>query len=117
MIFGFGDTESKEAVKIIHECLDAIAATPDNPKSALVAVEKKYDDAGKRYEKMDNPPQRYTYFFSTFVPIYEGCYYIDFTMHHINRQHPFTPDGWALLATRWMVSVSPDEDPIIYREA
>jgi len=117
VILGFGCTEHEEAKKIIHKCLASIATMPDEPVKAVKAVRKEYDGASKLYKEMDNPPQRYTYFFFTLVPIYEGSYHVEFTMHHINRRHPFSPDGWALLITHWMISVSPDEDPIIYKEA
>jgi hypothetical protein len=119
MIFGFGTTESESARRIIGECEMAIVAAPDNIDEAIAGVRRGYSKAGDRYKVMDreNAPERYTYFFYNFVPIYKGRYLVEFTMHHINRRHPFSPDGWALMVTHWMLSVNADGIARVYAEA
>jgi len=51
---------------------------------------KPWNDKAKEYDAMprESAPERYTK-----VWIYGGAFHF----HHINRRHPFSPDGWALL--------------------
>jgi len=87
IILGFGSTEREEQQKV---------------KEALVAgwregipardVLDRWNTQADRYDKMPRgqAPSRYTriYFFE-----HEGT----LRFHHVNRDHAFSPDGWALL--------------------
>mgnify|MGYP006383564061 CR=1 FL=1 len=65
----------------------------------------------------EDAPDRYSYFWAIHHAIYEGKSIVEFTMHHINRRHAFSPDGWALLVTRWVLMVDPHDGEVIYSEA
>lgn len=62
-------------------------------------------------------PERYSYFWYVVNKIYDGKYIIEFSFHHINRRHPFSPDGWALLETKWILSIDDLDGKIIYKQA
>jgi len=113
---GFGQTETDTALRIIQECSNNMFVS-DDKEAAVKAIEKQYDDDSKQYGAMSkyDAPERYTYFFSLFHEIYPGKYFVEFTMHHINRHYPFSPDGWALLVTKWILSVDKDEDDVVYQ--
>ena len=114
VILGFGSQETETAIKIIRECADALKS---GGCSSLKDIQTKYSEDGDRYKKQgrDIAPERYSYFFVNCYEIYNGRYFVEFTMHHINRNHPFSTDGWALLATQWVLSVSIGDEVIIYR--
>jgi len=116
-IFGFGQSEIDTAIKIINECYDA-AKNSDNVVTAINGVEKSYKAVDEKYGKMDKSevPERYTYFFSHVFNVTDSGYYVSFTMHHINRRHAMSPDGWALWATDWMLKVSEHSGKQIFRE-
>lgn len=120
MILGFGNVEIETAHKIIDECRAAIESNPKNAEQAIKSVKKKYDDEEKRLSAMNkqDAPERYTHFWFTYHSIYEGKYIIEFTFHHINRRHALSPDGWALLGTRWILTVDEGLDEIyVFKEA
>ena len=118
MVMGFGQTEMNEAHRIINECKAAIDASHDGLSGSeiLNAIEEKYhmDAANYGAMKREDAPQRYTHFWFFYHEIYEGKYMIEFSMHHINRQHPLSPDGWGLLQAKWILSVEPDEMHIFH---
>lgn len=118
-IVGFGKVEIDTAKKIISECQDAIGSNGKDAQSSLAAIEKKYADDAERFKKMDKKeaPERYTRFWCSHHDIYKGKYMVEFTMHHINRRHAFSPDGWALLVTRWILSVCPVDGVHVFKEA
>lgn len=118
MILGFGTGEFETARKIINECQDAIKKNPEHIKDAVGTIKKKYAKAGKRYQKLgrDKAPERYTYFWFFYSEIYEGKYMVEFAMHHINRRHSLSTDGWALWKTNWILSVCPTDGTRVYRE-
>lgn len=79
IILGFGSIEEQvraEVKKALHE--EGVEAL------------KRWNDKADEYDKLprESAPERYT-----------RIYFYDNTIHfhHINRQHPFSPDGWALL--------------------
>lgn len=115
MIIGFGSTEKETAIKIIRECSEAMKA---NGAQGIEDVQKKYAEEDKRFGEMsrDEAPERYSYFWAIRYDIYEGKFMVEFTFHHIYRSI-FSDDGWALLKTRWILSVDPNNGEAIYREA
>lgn len=118
MIIGFGATEIAEANKIINECYEATQSNPNDVEASIKSITQKYMTEGERYKKMqrDEAPERYTYFWATSNKVYDGKYFIEFTMHHINRQHGFSPDGWALWVTHWILNICPVDGMRIFRE-
>jgi len=121
VILGFGKTEEDTALKIINECLQAIQGLQENEKetdSVVRAIAAEYHDDDERYRKMkrDEAPERYTYFWPYSYRLYDGRYIVEFVMHHINRRHAFSPDGWALLVTRWVLSIHSKNEYHIFRE-
>lgn len=113
-MLGFGQTEHEVALQIIEECASALSLSG---KDGLRAIEAKYADDGDRFKAMkrEEAPERYTYFWASYYEVYPGRYFVAFTMHHINRKHAFSPDGWAMLETHWILSVD-RVDTRIYRE-
>lgn len=89
IILGFGSQEEK---------------VRNDVKSALlnegeVALKRWNDDADK-FDKIPRKeaPERYTRIF----------YYDNkLVFHHINRQHPFSPDGWALMKVEEPFEIDP----------
>ena len=107
MIVGFGSTELEIAPRIINECLEG----------DYKQVQKAYKDAADTYKIIPTYPDRYTYFW---VYKINDCNYETyiFTMHHINRKHALSPDGWASLLTKWVAikDLNNDNTLTIYRE-
>lgn len=118
IIFGFGVTEEETARQIIKECADAIEATDKDHKNAVEKVYEKYSDLDKKYKPMksSDAPERYSYFFYSYYEMYPGNCVVKFSFHHINRQHPFSDDGWAMLATEWILAVDRDDGVTIYKQ-
>jgi len=82
---GFGCNEAKDREDIKNAVLSA-ALAGRNIDDAV----KPWNDKAKEYDAMprETAPERYTK-----VWIYGGAFHF----HHINRRHPLSPDGWALL--------------------
>ncbi len=119
MILGFGAIEERTALSIIEECAEVIKNTDKNHKKEIDKVQKKYSDLEKKYKTMDKNkvPERYSHFYYTYYEMYPGNCAVRITFHHINRQHPFSSDGWALLVTEWFLSVSNVYGTSIYKQA
>ena len=85
VVLGFGSTETAEEARIIAACGAAISEgrSVDSVLNELNRAANRYDDLPR-----GEAPQRYT-----------RAYHFDDALHfhHINREHPFSPDGWALL--------------------
>ncbi len=79
LVFGFGCTEEQ----VRHEVKEALAS---EGREAL----KRWNDKANEYDKLSrqDAPERYTRVF---------CYGNKIVFFHINRRHPFSPDGWALM--------------------
>ena len=77
IVLGFGSTEEQERSRIKEHL-------------ATKGETKEWNDRADKYDKMpkDEAPERYTRFY-----IYDES----IKFHHINRRHPFSPDGWALM--------------------
>jgi hypothetical protein len=59
----------------------------------------KYDELYEKYKNESEFPERYSYFTYRILNNYlDLCVIMQFG--HINRKHPFSPDGWALLKTK-----------------
>lgn len=84
IILGFGRVEVRERAKVKAALVDG-AKCGRTVKDILAHWNDKADeyDALPRGEA----PERYTRVF---------CYDGKLCFHHINRNHPFSPDGWAL---------------------
>lgn len=85
IVLGFGSTEAQKEKLIRKEVLKALLFNDD-----VQSVAKKWKSQAEIYDKMprEEAPERYTYFY-----FYDNAIHF----HHINRRHPFSPDGWALL--------------------
>jgi len=121
MILGFGKTEEDTARNIINGCIKAAlrANNEGDIGHAVDEVEVVYHSKADTYDKMDREscPERYTRFWAHIIetPSYN---ILAFTMHHINRRHGLSPDGWALFVTKWMATISTGDNEItIYKEA
>ncbi len=103
IILGFGNSETKTARTIIQECLAGIKKTGHN---AIKPIEKKNHKTCDEYDKMNrsNAPERYSRFWA-----FESGGFVKFSFHHINRRHPFSPDGWALLKTAWILDIEAEK--------
>lgn len=95
---GFGIIEQQEREKIKNLLLSS-AMRGEN----LQEVSKKWNKERDLYDAMDRSiaPQRYTKFY-----IYDGA--IHYT--HINRNHAFSPDGWAALSIEEPFERKEEED-------
>ena len=85
LALGFGCIEVEERDKIKRHLLAALLRG-----ESASAVSKAWNAEREKYDKMSRreAPERYTTFY-----VYDDA--IHFC--HINRRHPFSPDGWALL--------------------
>ncbi len=121
MIIGFGKCETDEAIKILNKAFDNLEGckTEKSAKKSLDDLQKEYANAEKEYKKMsrEEAPERYSYFWYFYHEVYEGKYFVEFTFHHINRKHALSPDGWALLKTKWILSVCPTDGKRMFKEA
>ena len=85
IILGFGCTEEQIRAEVKNMLVGAILRG-DSVNSVL----KKWNDQADIFDKQPRgvAPERYT-----------RIWYYDNKLHfhHINRTHPFSPDGWALL--------------------
>ena len=125
MILGFGTQEKITAKEIIEKCLAVRTNDEQKFRSEVEKIENEYRDAGETYKKMnrEEAPERYSYFWHSIYSPYEGRFFLVFSIHHINRRHPFSTDGWAMLATKWIAQIeNMDNDGLaekitIYREA
>ena len=117
MIIGFGDSEIREAKKILKECQDFINGG-ESFGIGIQLVEKGRMKLSDKYKEMDRSevPERYTYFFCNTNEIYTDYHIATFTMMHINRRHVGSPDGWGLLQTRWIMTQKEDEFTV-YKES
>lgn len=83
VILGFGRQEELERGKIKQALHDGTASG-----TSVEEILGQWNDAADRYDKMPRgtAPERYT-----------TVHYYDQELHflHINRNHPFSPDGWA----------------------
>ena len=101
MILGFGKTEETVARDILQECYNAIERDKEiSSIEAIESVRAKYNKLYDEYGQMDasEVPERYSCFWA-----YESGEYFRFTFHHINRRHPFSNDGWAMLKSTWIL--------------
>lgn len=106
IILGFGTGEIEEATRIINECVDAFKAGGED---GLERVQEKYQDLANQY-KIGPHPERYSLFWSVCYELFSGSrWLITFSFHHINRNHPMSPDGWAMLSTEWCAIVDKED--------
>lgn len=85
IIFGFGVTEEGVRAAVKNALISALLEKKD-----VATVLRQWNDKADEYDKMPRgtAPERYTRIY-----FYENAIHF----HHINREHPFSPDGWALL--------------------
>jgi len=93
VILGFGRCEEQERHKIKKALRDGAV-----DEASATQVLDRWNRAADKYDKMPtaSAPERYT-----------TVHYYDGHLHflHINRRHPFSPDGWAA----WKV-----EEPFVF---
>ena len=116
-MLGFGSIEKETAKAIIMNCYEQMSGKGINASAALREVQETHQELADQYKEMtaEEVPERYTYFWAYYRKVYEDTYLVEFTMHHINRRHALSSDGWAMLATHWILSVSKD-GPRIFEE-
>ena len=97
MMLGFGVGEEQRE----RELAGAIAL------EGMKAVESRLHDEAARYKRMgrNEAPERYTEIYATDYSPSDGKTITEIVFHHINRRHPFSPDGWALMGTRGVLVI------------
>jgi predicted metal-binding protein len=113
IIIGFGSTEKeRESVAIDHlekgireilkeriKKMDCIES--DDQNKIREFVEKNANASQKTYNRLHNEgtrPERYGQYYATCTfSSCDCCVVLNF--HHINSQHPFSPDGVAMMST------------------
>lgn len=118
MILGFGSTEVETAIEIIRECVEAAQKAPVRGRDeAIKLIQQRYNELADQYKSMsrNEAPERYTtfHFFYSEALIRQ---IIEFSMIHINRRHPFSPDGWAALTSKWVAIIDFDNEVRIYQQ-
>lgn len=103
VILGFGTTETNTAKKILKECYEAIEK--DRGTSAIENIERVRSVYNKQYNEYGEKdasevPERYCCFWA-----YKSEEYFRFNFHHINRRHPMSNDGWAMMKSTWILDV------------
>lgn len=114
-MIGLEIDEKKSALKIIEECSEALEK---RGVEGITDLQKKYADKWKQYKSMAKTevPERYYYFWANPYEIYKGKTIIEFTIHHVNRRHGLSPDGRALLVTRWVLTIDEINGKTIFGE-
>lgn len=84
IILGFGAVEIRTREEIKKLLIETCKNIED-----LNRISKEWNDKNKFFDTMpkEEAPERYTNFY-----VYDG----KIKYHHINRRHPFSPDGWAM---------------------
>lgn len=118
MMIGFGSTEIETARAIIGNCLLGDCESIREVLENIKAVQVKHKDQGSKNDKMNRgvAPSRYTTFYGAAFEIYEKFWLVTFDMSHINRDHALSPDGWAMLQTKWIVTIE-DGEVSIFKQA
>ena len=101
MILGFGKVEDDTARTIMRECYKALGSDLGKDVHEIIrSIENDNKQSSDKYDKMSKSeaPERYSRFWTC---TYNK--YVEFVFHHINRRHAFSPDGWALLKTVWIL--------------
>ncbi|HBY57573.1 MAG: hypothetical protein XE08_0832 [Parcubacteria bacterium 32_520] len=107
IILGFGKTEKdfeKQEMDFVNDYLEEhrpqIGYFNDEYigklKKEIEKREKYYKELDEKYQNDKNYPERYSYFNFTILNDIRNIVII-FDFWHTNRNHPFSPDGWALL--------------------
>jgi len=114
VILGFGSNERNTAKEILNECYQSILKNPTQPEKAVEEIENKYKDLDKKYHNMDkkDAPERYSVFYPNLYKLapFDTKFIIKCTFLHTNRRHPFSPDGWAAIESKWILFVDLDEN-------
>ena len=76
-------------------------------KLAIGERAKKYKSDDEKYKTATEYPNRYSYFWFT-VYTDTSSVVVVFDIHHINRRHALSPDGWALMVGEYTVRVRRD---------
>jgi hypothetical protein len=122
IVLGFGKTESdfeQSEVEVIESIIrDAFVLSGEGyindelEKEIKSKVEERSNtikEKAEEYDKAENPPERYSHYYpSCLFNASDVCVIIKF--HHINRKHPFSPDGWALLCGERIAHFSAVDD-------
>lgn len=122
MRIGFGQTEIDNETKELKEVFKIIEPLVEKREfgyfdSKLIeiiknAVKKRQNeirDITKKYDEQDREiaPSRYYYYWASCITSASQII-IAFSFHHINRNHAFSPDGWALLQRKIMLEIETD---------
>lgn len=122
MIIGFGKTEIDNEVKELTEVFEIIKPLIEKKqffyyddklieliKKAVNKRQKELMDIGEKYKKEDRAtvPERYFYYWANCIAT-SSKIIICFSFHHINRNHAFSPDGWAMWARKGMLEIEED---------
>lgn len=109
IILGFGSTEKQFEENLENRIREYVAeqysATEDlyfteefrnNITTWAMDLSHLSRRLGDEYRQAKTYPDRYTYYYCSVIG---DASHIVFIMkyHHINRRHPMSPDGWALL--------------------
>jgi hypothetical protein len=110
-VIGFGDTEKRFEERLEEKFRDHVAEqyserddcyfTDDFTKEIgkwANGLAMESQEAGEQYKTSETYPDRYSYFWCNTVADASHIVFI-MSIHHINRRHGFSPDGWALLKT------------------
>lgn len=114
-MIGFGSTEKEYASLIKGQILDFISANVPSDgfddqfiESVECYAKEMAEDSRKQadsYKTDINHPERYSSFYSTVLGN-NGTLFVRLEFSHINRKHPMSPDGWAMMQDHETFSVS-----------
>jgi hypothetical protein len=85
IVLGFGAVEERTRNEIKKLLIDKATTMHE-----AYLISKEWNENNKKFDvmKREDAPERYTNFY-----VYDG----KIKYNHINRRHPFSPDGWALM--------------------
>lgn len=119
MILGFGIAEETKAHLILHECFDDVTDF-EAVENRVKQFEKDLMAISETQKLLPRGEclERYTYFFPSIHRIHDKLYVYRITMHHINRNHALSSDGWGLMITKWCVVLENYGTPkaVVYKE-
>jgi hypothetical protein len=110
-VIGFGDVEKRYEENLESKIRDYVAEQYSERGDCYFAddftkeigkwangLAMESQEIGEQYKKSETYPDHYSYFWCNTLGDASHIVFI-ISIHHINRRHGLSPDGWALMKT------------------
>lgn len=128
-VLGFGDTEKRyeekleESIRSLvieqYSATDLVYFTDqfvDDVTALVQAMSSDSQKTAESYRGASEHPDRYSYFWVSVVASASHLVFI-LKIHHVNRRHALSPDGWGMMKTERLFYVDPQEAESLGKEA